>query len=192
MARVSSLETIDSRAAPPLAPVSPQDTTARAESSRPVIFLDIDGVLNRSSSEGDHSADPDLLARFLRVVRDTGARVVMASTWRHDPAAMADARRLGIPFEDVLPDLRPQSRGKEVEAWLAAHPGVTQFVILDDEDDGYAKYPLFQPRPGTGFTSKMADALGAYLAGERARDMRRGLLVRMCQAVWFRVCGHKG
>ena len=169
-----------------------QGPSATSPGNRPVIFLDIDGVLNRRVGEGNHTVDRDLLARFDRIVRATDARVVLASTWRHDPTALADARRLGIPFEDVLPDLRPRSRAAEVEAWLAAHPDAGRFAVLDDEDDGYSKCPLFQPSPRQGLTPKLAQKLDAYLRGARTRDARRGLHVRMCEAVWYTIAGHKG
>jgi hypothetical protein len=169
-----------------------QEASARSLATRPVIFLDIDGVLNRRVGEGDHTVDRDLLARFERLVRATDARVVLASTWRHDPTALADARRLHIPFDDVLPDLRPRSRAAEVQAWLAAHPDAGRFAVLDDEDDGYSKCPLFQPSPRKGLTSKLAQKVEAYLRGERTRDARRSVLVRMCEAVWYTIAGHKG
>jgi HAD domain in Swiss Army Knife RNA repair proteins len=169
-----------------------QPTDRSSAKSKSVIFLDIDGVLNRGSSDGEHRVDSDLLVRFQSLVSSTNARVVLASTWRHDPAGVADARRLGIPFDDVLPDLRPKSRGDEIKAWLATHPGTDRFVILDDEDDGYGDFPLFQPSPSRGLTPKLASALSSYLSGERKKDARRNVVVCACQALWFSLCGHKG
>src|SRR5579884_1900095 len=116
----------------------------------PIIFLDIDGVLNRTGRINQaqrHSVDADLLARFKQLVRDTGAQVVLASTWRHEPAGLQRARALGIPFDDVLPDLRPRSRADEVEQWLRNHPGQGRCAAIDDDDDGYGSIELFQPDP---------------------------------------------
>jgi len=157
-----------------------------------VIFLDIDGVLNRNTNGRERGVDRDLLARFQRLVATTNSRVVLASTWRHDPNGLADARRLKIPFDDVLPDLRPQSRGKEIEAWLANHSETKRFLIIDDEDDAYRNYPLFQPPPTKGLTAQLATGVEAYLKGERRRDMRRSFISRACEAVRFAVFGHKG
>ena len=157
-----------------------------------VIFLDIDGVLNRNTNGRQRGVDHDLLARFRRLVTATNSRVVLASTWRHDPNGLADARRLNIPFDDVLPDLRPQSRGKEIEAWLANHPETKRFLIIDDEDDSYRNYPLFQPTPTRGLTEQLVIGAEAYLKGERKRDMRRSFISRACEAVRFAVFGHKG
>ena len=159
---------------------------------RPVIFLDIDGVLRRTGRGRGREVDRDLLDRFERLIQDTGARVVLASTWRHDPNGLEDARRLEIPFDDVLPDLRPKSRADEIRAWLASHPDTQRFAILDDEDDCFGDLPLFQPHARKGITPKLVDALKSYLSGERQRDMRRSRIVQACQAVRFKLFGHKG
>src|SRR5271170_7548213 len=85
-------------------------------SQRPIIFLDIDGVLNRSSGyarSNHHVVETDLLGRLKSLVASTNACVVLASTWRHEADGAQKARELGIPFEDMLPDLRPHSRGRE-------------------------------------------------------------------------------
>ena len=60
--------------------------------------------------------------------------------------------KIEIPFEDVLPDLRPCSRGKEVKAWLTIHSNVERFAIIDDDDDEYENMPLFQPNPYQGLS----------------------------------------
>lgn len=161
----------------------------------PILFLDIDGVLNRkrgSNWKKQRIVDADLLHRFERLVRKTGARVVLGSTWRHDAAGLAAAREQGVPFDDVLPDLRPQSRADEVEQWLATHPGVGRFAALDDDDDGYGSIPLFQPDPAEGLTPEIAAAVEAYLSGRRDRDLRRSVLVRAFQEVRDTLLGHRG
>ena len=65
-----------------------------------VIFLDIDGVLNRTTrlTRNDCCAvDGDLLDRFKNLVRKTGAKVVLCSTWRHKPKGLEAARERDIP-----------------------------------------------------------------------------------------------
>jgi hypothetical protein len=160
---------------------------------RPVIFLDIDGVLNQSGSKSDqHKIDPTLLRRFRRLVTVLDARVVLVSTWRHELGGVQWAHDLGIPFEDVVPDLRPCSRGNEVRAWLRSHPDAKRFVILDDDDDGYGDMPLFQPNPYTGLSDRVAGAVDAFLTGERQTDSRRTLFVRVGQYIESFVTGHRG
>ena len=160
-----------------------------------VIFLDIDGVLNRTDRKPSKKArvvEPELLARFKELVDASGATVVLASTWRHDPGALQDARRLGIPFNDVLPDLRPDSRAKEVEVWLRTHGHSGRIAIIDDDDDGYGRLPLFQPSPTQGLTPKVADAVLSYLNGARNTDLRRSAFIRVLQCVQTLVTGHRG
>jgi hypothetical protein len=161
----------------------------------PVIFLDIDGVLNRKRLFGGSTprvVDSDLLDCFRRVVRDTGAQVVLASTWRHDAAGLSAARDQGVPFDDVLPDLRPRSRADEVEQWLRAHQGVGRFAAVDDDDDGYGSIPLFQPVPRKGLTPELAQAITAYLKGDSDRDFRRSALIRAFQNMRDALLGHRG
>ena len=170
----------------------PSEALATSSKSLPVIFLDIDGVLKRLGRDRERRVDRDLLARLQRLVEQTNARVVLASTWRHDPKGLEDARRLHIPFDDVLPDLRPASRADEIRAWLASHPETERFAILDDEDDCYGDLPLFQPHAREGITCKLTEAVDSYLKGERKRDLRRSRFVQACQAIRFKLFGHKG
>jgi len=161
----------------------------------PIIFLDIDGVLNRKipfSKQTGRRVDHDLLARFVRLVERTGAEVVLASTWRHDPTGLEDARRFGVPFQDVLTDLRPQSRATEIEFWLQNHNFSGRYAVLDDDDDGYDALPLFQPDPVHGLSPKIASAVEAYLKGERRSDFRRNVLVRALQTIRAVAFGHRG
>jgi hypothetical protein len=165
------------------------------KTQRPVIFLDIDGVLNRPSDKKDskdHVVATDLLARFESLVSSTHARVVLASTWRHEPDGLQKARERGVPFEDVLPDLRPCSRGTEVKAWLAKHAHVDRFIIVDDDDDEYQDMPLFQPNPYKGLSPEDAGAINEFLAGRRRKDSRRSIWIRTCQYLERFFVGHRG
>ena len=125
-----------------------------------VLFLDVDGVLNRcgKSNQGLMTDKCDLLAHVCRM---TGCKVVVSSTWRKYPHLMADRllpmfRARGIecigqtPEMVSEPKLLDQSmiytakpRHMEITAWLAAHPEVTQYAIVDDDrdaDDGTDRY----------------------------------------------------
>jgi hypothetical protein len=163
--------------------------------ARPIIFLDIDGVLNRSPGSAratDHIVDLDLLGRLKSLVASTNACIVLASTWRHEADGARKAREVGIPFEDMLPDLRPHSRGTEVKAWLANHPSVERFAIIDDDDDGYEDMPLFQPNPHKGLSHEVAGAVEDYFAARRNDDYRRSLLTRACEYLMTFFEGHRG
>lgn len=110
-----------------------------------VIFLDFDGVLNcYRSFERDRSPvslwDPNLEC-LARLVKHSGARVVISSSWRYfypiEELTMAlwaygvDCEVLGrtVCRFGSLP------RGLEIQEWLDENPGVEFFCILDDEGD---------------------------------------------------------
>src|SRR5687767_10572458 len=64
-----------------------------------IVFLDIDGVLNtRRSCHAQRGRprpfDVDAISALNRVLRQTGARVVMSSTWRIKPNTWTHERRL--------------------------------------------------------------------------------------------------
>jgi hypothetical protein len=114
-----------------------------------VIFLDIDGVLNCKKTPNPRKfpyvVDKRLLVRFKRLLEKTGAKVVLSSTWRYDPAGLFSAKHWSIPFIDITPDMPKRPRRDEILAWLKKHPRVTRFVVIDDEDDELDQLPLFQP-----------------------------------------------
>jgi len=88
--------------------------------------------------------DRRLLARFKRLLDRTGAKVVLFSTWRYDPAGLFSAKHWGIPFIGIAPDMPKRPRRDEIRAWLKRHPKVTRFAVIDDEDDELDELPLFQ------------------------------------------------
>jgi hypothetical protein len=152
-----------------------------------VIFLDIDGVLNCSKTPNPRGfpyiVDKKLLARFKKLLERTGAKVVLTSSWRCDPVGVFAAKHYGVPFFDICPDKPRSSRCKEMLAWLADHPKVTRYAVLDDEDDGLDDLPLFQPSARTGLTMKIVRGLELYLNGETDRDMRANAVVRLGQNI---------
>ena len=135
-----------------------------------VVFLDIDGVLNHCDTRHDVSPTsteplpipiaPECMVRLNRLIAETGAKVVISSSWRkfarwqdlgpalvrhglvadvigETPDLVNDAvwlenwrMREGAPFT-----YERLERGWEIGEWLAAHPEVTAFVILDDCSD---------------------------------------------------------
>lgn len=124
----------------------------------PLLFLDIDGVLNSYRShfeKGETPLDPENIACFNRIVAATGADIVVTSTWRYFTPFdelrryFAEAGILG-EIVDIVPDLiaglsddaaRLVTRGQEIHAWFkgrgAADPcsPAETFAILDDRAD---------------------------------------------------------
>ena len=139
-----------------------------------IVFLDVDGVLNgynrwntlgwdivcKFNSEklrnwyreitdpcGVHEKKVKLLAK---IVHNTGAKVVMSSTWRHSYwkfvngesdydidriKKLADLlNKYNIEVIDITPKSPRGRRDDEIIAWLSRHEeDVDRFVILDDE-----------------------------------------------------------
>jgi hypothetical protein len=151
-----------------------------------VIFLDIDGVLNgartRNPRKFPYVAESRLVRRLIGLLERTGAKVVLSSSWRLDPIGLLAARYWGIPFVDVLPDMPRSPRRQEVLSWLAKHPRVKRFAVIDDEDDELDDLPLFQPTD-RGLSPQIAKAVERYLSGASERTMRLSPIVRLGQNI---------
>ena len=161
-----------------------------------VIFLDIDGVLNCRQTPNPRKfpyvIDQELLGRFNQLLQQTGASVVLSSTWRYDPAGIFSAKHYGVPFIDVTPDMPGDARSEEIVAWLWNHPEVTRYAVIDDEDDELDELPLFQPSSRTGLTEKIVEGVTDYLNGTTDKDMRCNRFVRAVQNLHSVFTGHRG
>lgn len=113
-----------------------------------VLFLDIDGVLNSARTclalggiphdlraEDVARLDPVALSLLRGLCRAAGLSVVVSSTWRITHHWDAIGRALGLPTMGATPRSRTGFRGDEVRAWLADHPEVLDWAILDDDSD---------------------------------------------------------
>jgi hypothetical protein len=126
----------------------------------PIIFLDIDGVLNsgsffgrtqdeRKNQEFDRETwelkqiDPEAVALLNKIIDSTGAEVVISSTWRrlHSDGKIARMlRHHGFTGKVIgsTPKLNEgHCRGREIDGWIRENrPGQElRFVILDDDND---------------------------------------------------------
>lgn len=114
-----------------------------------VIFLDIDGVLcsmRSSAAQGGYPAagNPaswgkfdDTAVELLRTaIAETGAVVVLSSSWRTEVNIGALEYRLGLRIRDVTrASNEDDMRGKQIGDWLATHDDVQRYAILDDGED---------------------------------------------------------
>lgn len=102
-----------------------------------IIFLDLDGVLRPFHSE--EVLVRECVERLNALIDETGAAVVITSTWRTQltlEEIYAELVRAGFRHElhGATPILRGRPRGEEIRRYLADN-GVVPFVILDDEVD---------------------------------------------------------
>ena len=135
-----------------------------------VLFLDIDGVVNRAGTRqryrGFMGIDPFLASKVCKIIFDTDAAVVLTSTWRHIPGGREEVDRHVYKTFDVTPIADTGFRGEEVKMWLNQHPEVTRYAILDDDSDFDADQPLFKTTWQTGITDEIAQQVTEYLNGK--------------------------
>ena len=123
--------------------------------SKKVVFLDCDGVLNYDlwyyddrnpgnlfGQEGD--IDPYCIERVNRICYQCDADVVISSDWRIASGWKERLEKAGLQrIIDKTPittfgsygSTYHFSRGEEIQMWLEWHPEVTNYVILDDRTD---------------------------------------------------------
>lgn len=123
-----------------------------------VLFLDIDGVANSGAyiklldglfDDPKNQMDPVGVARINAITDQTGAKIVVSSTWRlafiSQPNALSMLqscmRAYGITGEVIGMTSNKvwatrNRRGKEIQEWVEDHYNeIEKFVIIDDDSD---------------------------------------------------------
>lgn len=127
-----------------------------------VLFLDVDGVITHQhyKNEEREGLDPEKIKLVARIVKNTGAFVVLSSSWRLSYDQKTEKKDwdyvllekcLGdegisiydittrIPFSSSLAWQR--TRPLEILDWIVEHK-VNSFAILDDDEWDFARYGL--------------------------------------------------
>jgi len=133
---------------------------------QPIVFLDFDGVLNSSNYfvagrkrklerikaglfQKGEDLDTEAIANVNTIIKATGAKVVVTSTWRksrtvEELATILQAQGLMGEVIDKTEDLSYYKclRGNEILEWIKNHTNIvgeyykyTNYVILDDDSD---------------------------------------------------------
>lgn len=116
-----------------------------------VIFLDVDGVLNNEftteSIIGYCGIDDELVEKLAKIVRITGAEIVLVSDWKMYFDSRVDIKDSTHPMIRYLMDKLQKSdlyiydytidrnasdRGYGIQRWLKRFPEVERWVVLDD------------------------------------------------------------
>jgi hypothetical protein len=155
-------------------------------SRAPLLFLDIDGVLNSrrffvgryngADPDGmtweESQIDPAAVAILNRILAETGAECVLSSTWRlMHPTFWIEDMLAGRGFTgriiDATPDLNDKPRGLEIQAWLdAQREQPPAFAIVDDDEDMvHLSHRLVRTTFDEGLTEADASRLIAMLRG---------------------------
>lgn len=146
-----------------------------------VLFLDVDGVLNSEEAiksgsvklKGDKAGHIDAYMAFLvgRIEMKTSCKVVLSSAWRYSEEDMKFISERVVPIFDRTPFSGECGsggfRGKEIKAWLDAHPEVTRYAILDDDSDMLEEQMpcFFKTSWKEGITTEIAEKVISYLNG---------------------------
>ncbi len=134
-----------------------------------ILFLDVDGVLNSAKSSAHNNEvfalDPYMCLLVARICEQTGAEIVLSSSWRlSDESSEVIKQRVFPVFIDKTPDLHGSTdRGCEIQAWMDVHPEVTRYAILDDNPDFHPDQPLFKTDWEVGLTDEIAAQVVAHL-----------------------------
>jgi hypothetical protein len=139
-----------------------------------VLFLDIDGVLNRTGFQPAETLglrswiEPELAGRLCEVLRATNAEIVLASDWRlnRELQELRDelhAAGIDVSLRGATPELEGQPRWREVEAWMVEHNLAREaMVIIDDKYDmGPLSARFVRVSPLNGLDDQAAQAIRA-------------------------------
>lgn len=163
-----------------------------------VLFLDIDGVLNTERQQDrckeaglsyadnfGYAFDPVTVANLKRIVDETGADIVISSSWKVwglntmqklwtnrglpgkvinvTPNTESDELMLSVDLDMML----PAGKGSEIKEWLETNGSqVTHYAILDDMDDMLPEQQshFVQTDPTIGITEDDAQKAIAILS----------------------------
>ena len=114
-----------------------------------IIFLDIDGVLNSDTYHKSVNTkvkdwrrfDPHTVKMIKTLAEDFNTKIVISSLWRfvakkqlaHELNKSGLIKYLHTDWS--TPVIEPPHRGKEIKMWLASHPAISDFLIIDDDED---------------------------------------------------------
>lgn len=146
-----------------------------------VLFLDVDGVLNRAGYHPGVSVglrswiEPELAAQLSWVLRITRARVVLSSDWRlgrelHELHHELVAAGVEGALIGTTPALRGAARWREIRAWMEEHGVAEQDVVIVDDchDMGPLAARFVRASPLCGLDAHAAEAIVALFQGRDA------------------------
>lgn len=156
-----------------------------------VVFLDIDGVLNSEqymrSKKGTVYAegfqypglewwadglDPEAMERLNRLVEQTGAEIVVSSTWRLGGDVgwlqqLLEIKGFRGQVVGVTPHYGDGPRSREITAWVNRF-GPERYVVLDDDSDAEIPGKTVRTSSRCGLTDEDVDKAVGIL-GEKGR-----------------------
>ncbi len=80
---------------------------------------------------------------------------------------------------DTLDDHGNGERGAFIRRWLAKHPEVESYVVVDDHASEHAGLPLFKCKTDVGLTPELVDDIVDYFEGTARRTASSGSVATM-------------
>ena len=159
-----------------------------------VLFLDIDGVLNHECWYRDRFNKeiypegvptyplsefyPESVKRLNKILKETGAKIVLSTSWRFDKDIDTILSVVGI--NQTIYDKTPYCghkygslcRGKEIKEYLNNHTEITNYAIVDDDSDMEPEQMnnFYQTSEYDGLNDKATDILIGILNGENKKN----------------------
>lgn len=113
----------------------------------PILFLDIDGVLNNGTTREFNRMSQENIEPLNEIIERTSADIVISSSWRilssmeYIRGHMMSA---GFKYPDNVIDMTDflrideggSIRGQEIKKWLDDHNIQSHYAILDDDETG--------------------------------------------------------
>merc|ERR1712216_459944 len=100
---------------------------------------DVDGVLHATSASVKGKFTPSCMQALARIIRTTGADIVLSSSWRTSEGAIAEVNKAlsthGLKAVIGCTPILAVAREQEVCRWLDEHHGeVARWIAIDDID----------------------------------------------------------
>lgn len=119
------------------------------QTNHKILFLDIDGVMNSklyfknsfNPDEDDSRFDVYSVYLVKKLVEEFSLKIVITSHWRSGMVEklMSELKRNELMSflhkDSFTPILRSAQRGTEIKAWLDSHPGINDYIIIDDNEN---------------------------------------------------------
>lgn len=108
--------------------------------------------------------DPRALRNLKYIIEETGAKIVLSSSWRWDEKALNAVKKqlksynLELFDTTIMDIMSTMSRTEEIQLYLKEHSSITNYVILDDDEiKGPLKTHWVHCLFKNGLTKKLAE-----------------------------------
>jgi len=126
-----------------------------------ICFLDVDGVLHPYSARSNAQLfNQSCMYRLKRIIEETDCQIVLSSSWRQTAEARSTVtqqlRAYGIDnFIDCTRIRHDEyQRHEDILDWVQKHPGIGNWIAIDDLPMYHLRHHYIQTMPETGLTDQ--------------------------------------